>query len=252
MTAVKVTVITGTSAFTIPLPTTDAAGTLEHVGTSAFTIPLPTTDAAGISEHVGTSTFTIPLPTTDATGQVANIIGTSAFTIPLPTTNAAGVSEHVGTSDFTIPLPATSAASILEHIGASAFVIPLPTTTASGIVSGPGGGITGTSAFVIPLPITAASGSVNAPNPLCVPVLVVWQYHKTHNKGAEFSASIAEALSANDEGMQAYYFYRYAGENRVPIYRLTGKPGDFQAYAWAQRRGSRHHAAELLGYVSTV
>jgi len=106
---------TGTSAFTLPLPTSTAVGHLTYTGTSAWTLPLPVSTAAGVAAHPGTSAMSLPVPTMASSGTATTPSGT-----------------HTGTAAFTLPLPTMSSAGAITYIGTSAWVLPLPTMGATG------------------------------------------------------------------------------------------------------------------------
>jgi len=158
-TGVSSTAVAGTSSFTIPLPTMAATGNAigSVTGTSEVTIPVPVMSASGQAAHTGTSAFAIPIPTMAASGESAHT-GSSSFTIPMPTMDASGTHSHTGTGEFTIPMPTMTADGSHSRTGTGAFSIPMPAMAASGVSST---SVTGTAAFTIPAPTTDAIGSLN-------------------------------------------------------------------------------------------
>lgn len=104
---------------------------------------------------------------------------------------------------------------------------------------------------MIPFLLQQGMGGGFRVNPSCVPMRVVWSYTSSDGH-TEFTSKISEALTPQFAGAEAFYFYRFPKEGRLPLYRMTTKDGERTAYSINQRRGQRHTQIDLLGYFSTT
>lgn len=152
-----VTPITGTSAASVPAPTSSGTGsTAEAIaGTAAASIPAPSSTGTGSLRFTGTGASATPAPSASANGE-QRFAGSGAGAVSGPTSSGTGELRHAGAAAEAVPAPTSSAAGGQTFTGSGAATGAAPSAAAQGGVFAN----LGPAAASVPAPSASAAGAI--------------------------------------------------------------------------------------------